>query len=166
MLASQSIPSRHPGTRFMCGLALLLSVVSMPVQAQENIDFRALLGKVVYLDFWASWCSPCVTSFPWMQQMHETYSDQGLVVVAVNMDQEPELAEQFLKQYKVAFRIAYLNDGKLAEYFGVETMPTSFLIDRQGNVRFKHAGFHEHKQPEYEAHIRQLLFQSFVESES
>lgn len=144
---------------------LLLCLACQPVAA-DNIDFRSLLGRVVYLDFWASWCSPCVTSFPWMQRMHETYSDEGLVIIAVNLDQQPELARQFLQQFRVEFRVAFMNDGELAEYFGVETMPTSFLIDHEGNVRFKHAGFHEHKQPEYEAHIRSLLQKNSPESES
>ena len=166
MLTNRAVPFSRQDTRLRLRISLLLlCFVTMPTLATENVDFRALLGKVVYLDFWASWCSPCVTSFPWMQQMHKTYADQGLVIVAVNLDQEPELAHRFLESFEVNFRIAYLNDGTLAEYFGVETMPTSFLIDRQGNVRFRHAGFHEHKQPEYEAHIRQLLVQPVAESE-
>ncbi len=142
---------------------ILCCLFSQPVLAEE-IDFRALLGKVVYLDFWASWCSPCVTSFPWMQRMHEQYADQGLVMIAVNLDQQPELAREFLTQFKVGFRIEFQNDGQLAEYFGVETMPTSFLIDKEGNVRFRHAGFHEDKQVEYEAHLRELLLRPSTES--
>jgi len=144
---------------------ILLSLLGQPVQAND-IDFRALLGRVVLLDFWASWCSPCVTSFPWMQQMHQQYDADGLTIIAVNLDQEPALARQFLKQFRVDFRVVFQNDGTLASYFGVETMPTSFLIDRSGNVRFRHAGFHEHKQPEYEAHIRQLLAQPVPEPNS
>lgn len=141
--------------------AVLLAVSLMwgPASWANEIDFRALLGKVVYLDFWASWCSPCVTSFPWMQSMHETHAEQGLVIIAVNLDQEPELAHRFLQRIPVTFRVSFQKDGKLAEYFGVETMPTSFLIDAEGNVRYRHAGFYEHKQNEYEAHIRELLVQ-------
>lgn len=134
---------------------LLLMFAASPARAE--IDFDQLKGKVVYLDFWASWCGPCRESFPWMEKMHQHYKDQGLEVIAVNLDQEPGLAQAFLKKFPVDFRIETDPKGELATYFKVETMPTSVIIDRQGNARFSHLGFHNDRSQGYEQEIRQLL---------
>lgn len=138
---------------------LLISCLCLAMQAAQatEIDFDQYKGKVVYLDFWASWCGPCRESFPWMTAMQHRYGPQGFVVLAVNLDQEPELAKKFLTEFNVNFTVEYDATGKLAEQFGVETMPTSFLIDRDGKARAKHQGFHTDKTREYEQEITQLL---------
>jgi thiol-disulfide isomerase/thioredoxin len=118
---------------------------------------KSLNGKVVLVDFWASWCGPCLQSFPWMNALQQEHTDEGLVIVAVNVDQEPALAEAFLKKVPANFRVEYDPSGTLARQFGVQAMPTSFLIDRQGNVRVRHAGFREKQRTEREEQIQQLL---------
>lgn len=133
--------------------ALCLSVNALAA----DVDFDQLQGKVVYLDFWASWCGPCRNSFPWMEAMHRQYADQGLEIIAVNLDQEPELAQKFLSEYQPTFRIEYDTSGSMAEHFGVDTMPTSFLIGRDGKARKKHKGFHADRKAAYESEIRTLL---------
>ena len=122
-----------------------------------DIDFDKLKGKVVYLDFWASWCGPCRNSFPWMEQMQQRYGDKGLKIIAVNLDQEPQLAKKFLQQFPVDFEIQYDPKGDMAEKFGVQTMPTSFLINRDGKAVKKHNGFFKSKSDEYESEIASLL---------
>jgi cytochrome c biogenesis protein CcmG/thiol:disulfide interchange protein DsbE len=139
-------------TTLLIGLSAMLSSA-----VHADIDFDALKGKVVYIDFWASWCGPCRASFPWMNDMHTKYSDQDLVIIAVNLDQEPELAEEFIAEMKPAFRIEYDPKGKLAEQFGVDTMPTSFLIDRDGKAHSRHKGFHDGKRHQYERELTDLL---------
>ncbi len=134
---------------------LLLAVFSLPTRAE--IDFDTLKGKVVYLDFWASWCGPCKSSFPWMDAMHRKYAAQGLEIIAVNMDQEPELAQSFIDEFQPGFHIEYDSQGKLADTFGVEAMPTSFLIDKQGKVRVSHKGFHQDRRSSYEQEIQEML---------
>ena len=114
-------------------------------------------GKVVLVDFWASWCSPCLQSFPWMNELERRYSKDGFVVLAVNMDQDRALADAFLKKTVVGFRIEYDPQGTIAQKFDVQAMPTSFLIDRSGNVRASHKGFREKQRAEREAEIQQLL---------
>ncbi|WP_221798825.1 TlpA family protein disulfide reductase [Oceanobacter mangrovi] len=141
----------------LCLTLMLTGLSWLPASSQAEVDFDALKGRVVYLDFWASWCGPCRESFPWMQKMHRRYADQGLEVIAVNLDQEAELYQQFLKQFPSDFRIERDPDGKLAEYFGIETMPTSFLIDRDGNAVKRHLGFRKDEEKQYEHEIRQLL---------
>jgi len=140
------------------------SLISSSVFAQDaentQIDFEALKGQVVYLDFWASWCGPCKASFPWMEKMHRRYRQQGLKIIAVNLDQEQQLAKDFLKENTASFDIVFDKQGTLAQAFNVETMPTSYLINRSGEAKIKHSGFHSHDQAKYEREIKRLLGES------
>lgn len=117
-------------------------------------------GKVVLVDFWASWCEPCLRSFPWMNDMQRRHGDAGLVVVAVNLDQERGLADAFLKKTPANFHLEFDAAGELARRFGVQAMPTSFLIDRSGKVRIRHAGFRDKQRAERERQIEDLLKES------
>lgn len=128
--------------------------------ASPTLDLAAYKGKVVYIDFWASWCGPCRQSFPWMKTMHEKYSKDGLVIVAVNVDQEKPQADAFLKEFSPAFPVLFDSNGVLASQFKVQTMPSSFMLDRNGKPRFKHLGFHENKRADYEKEIHDLLSES------
>lgn len=107
-------------------------------------------GKVVVVDFWASWCVPCRRSFPWLDEMQSKYRAQGLVVIAVNMDAEPREAEAFLQEFPVSFRIVRDTDGSLARSFDVVAMPSSYVIDRNGNIVARHLGFKTARLGEYE----------------
>ena len=118
---------------------------------------QSLEGKVVLVDFWASWCGPCLQSFPWMNGLHSEHADDGLVIVAVNLDQDRALADAFLKKVPAQFRVEYDREGELARQFGVEAMPTSFLIGRDGTVRARHAGFRDKQRDGREQEIVQLL---------
>jgi thiol-disulfide isomerase/thioredoxin len=114
-------------------------------------------GRVVLLDFWASWCVPCRRSFPWMNRMQRKYADDGLVVIGVNMDAVAEDADTFLRDIPADFRIVFDPDGILATQFGVEAMPSSFVIDRNGNVAARHLGFRVKQEQEYEDNVRKIL---------
>jgi len=127
------------------------------VTADSVISMQDLKGQVVYVDFWASWCGPCVKSFPWMNNIQQKYSGKGLKIIAVNVDVERELATEFLQNHPAQFSIAFDSEGKLAELFEVKGMPSSYLIDRNGNIVFTHVGFRASKLDEYEGHIQQLL---------
>ena len=127
-------------------------------QASE-INWAQYKGKVVYIDFWASWCGPCRESFPWMNAMQEKYGKDGLVILAINVDSEPQKAAQFLSENLAKFTIKYDAKGKVAEQFGVQTMPSSFVLDRQGKPSAKHMGFHTESAAEYENELKGLLAQ-------
>jgi thiol-disulfide isomerase/thioredoxin len=114
-------------------------------------------GKVIYLDFWASWCGPCRKSFPWMNDMQKQYQEKGLVVLSVNLDEEKELATQFLKQTPAKFDIVYDASGDLARKFKLKGMPSSYLFDREGNLVSSHNGFNDKKKKLYEKEIQHLL---------
>ena len=117
----------------------------------------SLRGKVVYLDYWASWCVPCRYSFPWMSEMQSRYSGKGLVIVAVNLDRDLAEARRFLAQYPPGFTVAYDPEGRTAKALALKGMPTSFLIDRRGEIVAMHIGFREADRGRLEAQIRALL---------
>lgn len=127
--------------------------------SSDGFNLAEYKGKIVYLDFWASWCAPCKQSFPWMTAMQSKYGTQGFVVVAVNLDQDPNKASQFLAHNEPAFIIKYDPQAKLAEHYNVKSMPSSFLLDRNGHVIANHSGFHLSELLIYEAELRNALKQ-------
>lgn len=122
-----------------------------------TVRLADLQGKVVYLDFWASWCAPCRKSFPWMQQMEAKYADQGLKILAVNVDHSPEDAQRFLDRVPADFLIAYDHKGTLASAVKLKAMPSSFLLDKDGNILKTHLGFKQSLMQDYEKEIRTAL---------
>jgi len=144
----------------ICAYGLLGGAARFGAAADiEGFDGRveAFRGRVVYLDFWASWCAPCRQSFPWMQAMHDAYAQQGLTIIAVNLDTNRADAEKFLQQYKPQFAVRYDAAGAVAERYKVSGMPTSVIIDRRGVMRFTHVGFRPVDRTEYENQLRELL---------
>ena len=126
-------------------------------RADASFDLDDYGGKVVLVDFWASWCGPCRQSFPWMNDMHTKYHDDGLVIVAVNVDNDLAAANRFLTDYPARFQVRFDQDKSLAREYEVVAMPSSFLIGRDGQVVEQHLGFKVLKQDEYEAAIQAAL---------
>lgn len=116
-----------------------------------------IVGQVIWVDFWASWCAPCRRSFPWMNEMHRKYADRGLQIVGVNVDKERMLAEAFLAETPAAFGLRFDPVGSLAAEFGVQAMPSSFLLDASGKVLARHFGFKLADTARYEAAIVDAL---------
>ena len=114
-------------------------------------------GRVVWVDFWASWCAPCRRSFPWMNEMSSKYAAEGLQIVGVNVDTDKSLATAFLDETPARFSIHYDPSGNLAEAFDVQAMPSSFLLDASGNILAQHFGFKLANREEYEQSIRAAL---------
>jgi thiol-disulfide isomerase/thioredoxin len=98
-------------------------------------------GKVVYVDFWASWCTPCLTSLPLLEKLRGEFPPEQFQILAVNVDREPEKAKAFLARHPIGYPSISDPEGRLPEVFEVETMPTSYLIDSRGIVRYVHEGF-------------------------
>jgi len=121
------------------------------------LDLAQYRGKVVYLDFWASWCGPCRLSFPYMQRLSASYAAKPFALIAVNVDHSKERADAFLAQFGPNIHVVYDPDGHLALKYGVREMPTSVVIDKTGRVRFTHDGFYEAQEAVYEDHIMRLL---------
>jgi thiol-disulfide isomerase/thioredoxin len=123
-------------------LAPAIELPLLSVQAQSSsTSLAALRGKVVYLDFWASWCGPCRTSFPLLEQLRQQLGSQGFEVLAVNVDEFEADALQFLTEIPVSYLVVRDGAGTTPQTYGILGMPTAYLIDRDGVVRFVHAGF-------------------------
>jgi thiol-disulfide isomerase/thioredoxin len=99
-------------------------------------------GRVVLVDFWASWCAPCKTSFPAFARLTTEYASRGLVIVAVSVDEKPASYAAFVKKLQPPFATLLDQSQKLVREVNVPAMPTSYLIGRDGRVRYVHRGFH------------------------
>jgi thiol-disulfide isomerase/thioredoxin len=153
--------------------ALTLVTVAAPVTGRaENTsdsiaavqavlpDSLSLKDRVVYVDFWASWCGPCRLSFPWMQGLYTRHRQKGLEIVAVCMDKDRKAALAFIKENKATFPVVFDSTGALAKRFNLEAMPTSFLYGRDGRLVSKHLGFDKDKTDSLETVMVQLLDRS------
>ena len=160
--------------RIVMSIALLLfSHISLAVQAgDEAPDFRLPLltqqgqlslssqkGKVVYVDFWASWCGPCRKSLPLLNELRNELKGKGFEVVAINLDEDIRDGRAFLKEFPVSYPTLYDGAGKTPELYGVRGMPTSYLIDKQGRVQVVHQGFKPADITKIRAQVSQLLQQ-------
>jgi peroxiredoxin len=127
------------------------------LDGKGQLSLEAMRGKVVYLDFWASWCKPCAVSLPALDDLRKEFPAEDFVVFAVNVDRDPAVARNFLSRRPVGYPSLADPEGQLPVRFGVETMPTSFLIDRNGVIRRVHRGFRKSDVPELRAAIQELV---------
>ena len=123
----------------------------------ETIELSNYKGKVVYLDFWATWCGPCRKSFPWMNEMQKKYQSQGLEIIAVSLDAKKKMVETFLKKYPADFTIALDPDGESGDSYKVRVMPSSYIIDRNGDIIERHMGFRTKDKDKLEEMIKSVL---------
>jgi DsbE subfamily thiol:disulfide oxidoreductase len=124
-----------------------------------TVALDELRGRVVLVDFWASWCGPCRQSFPWMSDLAEHNAANGLVVVAINLDKSREPAEAFLRQFSPPFIVAFDPAGNTAEAYDVTAMPSSYLVGRDGRVVYRHAGFDPRDTETLEKKIKEAIAQ-------
>jgi thiol-disulfide isomerase/thioredoxin len=129
------------------------------LDGDTTLALSAYRGKVVYLDFWASWCGPCQTAMPLIEQLRTEFPSDQFQVIAVNLDEKPEKAKAFLETHKVGYPSVSDPQGNLPKSFGLKTMPTSYLIDRAGVVRYVHPGFRASDIDGLRAKIREVLNQ-------
>ena len=121
------------------------------------VPLAAYEGKVLLVDFWASWCVPCKTSFPALDAIYREYQPRGLEVLAVNLDEERRSADAFLSVHPHRMSVLFDPRGTAPVAFGVKGMPSSFVIDRTGTIRFTHMGYSGDVDVRYRQEITQLL---------
>ena len=121
------------------------------------VDTRQLRGKVVYVDFWASWCSQCAKSFPFLNALDKEFRDRGLYILGVNLDDDIESAKDFLARRPASFALARDLTQECPRNFGVEAMPSSYLVDRQGQIRHVVVGFRSGETEQVRQIVQQLL---------
>jgi cytochrome c biogenesis protein CcmG, thiol:disulfide interchange protein DsbE len=159
---SRGLPARW--TRWAPGIAIL-AVVGLALRspawaddrAPPTVDLADYRGKVVVLDFWASWCAPCRESFPFLESLRQRHERDGLVVIGINLDTEREAAARFLAATPVGFRIAYDPSGEIAAHYELRGMPSSFFFARDGSLRLQHTGFRRADRQTLAAAVVQLL---------
>jgi cytochrome c biogenesis protein CcmG/thiol:disulfide interchange protein DsbE len=129
------------------------------IGSKETVLLRKLRGQVVLVDFWGTFCEPCKKSFPKLQQLSHEYSAQGFQVVAISEDEadDKDKIPGFAATYGAKFTIAWDQDRSIAHAYNPETMPSSFLVDKRGIVRFVHVGYHDGQEAELRREIQELL---------
>ncbi len=132
------------------------SLRDMDDKAHRLMDYR---GKVIMLNFWATWCPPCRREMPSLEALYRKFKDQGLVVLAVNQWEDPDLVFAYMGQLSVfpTFPVVFDREEKVSEAYGVKGLPTTFLIDRKGQVVYRAVGGRDFAHPEVEQIIRTLL---------
>jgi peroxiredoxin len=123
----------------------------------NQITIAGLRGRVVIVDFWASWCEPCADSMPVYERLWTQYRERGLTIIGVSQDQRVENARQFVARHRISFPVVFDEGHAIARRYGPPRMPTAYVIDRQGIVRHIHAGYHSSDAAQLEAEIRTLL---------
>jgi thiol-disulfide isomerase/thioredoxin len=111
------------------------------LEEKGMISLKHYRGKVIYIDFWASWCGPCRKSLPALNSIRTEFRKKGFEVIAINLDEEREDAMAFLKEFPVVYPTAIDTSSKVPEAYGLVGMPTAYLVDRKGIVQLVHEGF-------------------------
>ncbi len=155
---------------FYAGIYIVLSVLTPAAQPAVGDSFPDLStfglegtlpeikGKVVLVDFFASWCGPCKSSFPVMEELQRKYGPQGFTILAINVDKKRKDMDAFLRKHPVSFPVLRDPSSQLVAEVKISTMPSSFLLDKQGKVRAHHSGFDgEGTRKKYVAEIESLL---------
>ncbi len=127
--------------------------------ARGELSLKQLHGKVVLVDFWGTFCTPCKSSFPKLQALHAKYAGSGLQIVGISEDEAEDTAKipAFASTYGAKFAIGWDEDRSISQRYQPETMPSSFLIDRKGIVRFAHVGYRAGDEVQIEKEIQDLL---------
>ncbi len=123
----------------------------------QNYALKQFRGKVLYVDFWSSWCSPCAQSFAFLNALDHDFKNQGLQVIGVNLDEVPEDAKAFLAKHPANFTVVADANQQCAKDFDVKAMPSAYLVDRNGIIRYVHLGFRPDEAKEFRALAEQLL---------
>ncbi len=130
---------------------------ALPSRAGETVTLDKLKGQVVMINFWASWCGPCRTEMPLLEQMYKRYSPLGFTLLGVNVEADTKDAEKWLAATPVSFPVLFDKESKVSKLYEVNAMPSTVFIDRKGNVRYLHRGYKSGDESEYLNQIRTLI---------
>ncbi len=130
---------------------------SLPNMEGRNVSTASYVGKVVLVDIWATWCKPCLKSFPFYAQLYKEHKAQGFELLAVSVDKDDDQVRRFLEANQVPFPVLRDPNGSLPNKLSIETMPTAFLIDRSGGVVKVHEGFVSTDQSKITAMVQEAL---------
>ena len=123
----------------------------------KNIKLSELRGQVVLLNFWASWCGPCCQEMPLLEKLQQRYSALGFTVLGVNVEEDSSKAKSLLKDIPVSFPILFDTQNTVSEQYKVSAMPSTVMIDRNGNMRYLHKGYKPGDEAQYKKWVKQLI---------
>jgi thiol-disulfide isomerase/thioredoxin len=125
----------------------------------EKVPLATFRGQVVLLDLWATWCAPCVEALPAYRELEQRYADQGLVFLALSLDEDPRQVQRFLEEQQLTLNHLFLDgpDQPVASALKLRGLPTTYLLDRQGRLRHVHEGFLPEELPELVSVLEALL---------
>ncbi len=151
----------------LCGLALqagaAVPVASMAPDftlralGRANTRLQELRGRVVMVNFWATWCGPCKQEMPHLVRLHDKYSRSGFVLLGVNVDEDPRNAAAVAAKLGITFPVLLDTDKQVSNLYDLQAMPSTYLIDRDGRVRHLHRGYVSGYEEVYDKQIRELL---------
>jgi peroxiredoxin len=135
--------------------------VKIVAGSKGTVSLKSLRGKVVLVDFWGTFCDPCKKSFPKLQDLNTKYGSSGLRIVGISEDEadDKDKIPGFADTYGAKFSLGWDEDKSIAKAYKPETMPSSFLIDKKGVVRFAHVGYHDGEEVRIEKEVKELLQQ-------
>lgn len=125
----------------------------------DSVTLADLKGKVVMINFWASWCGPCRAEMPLLNEIYDDYKRAGFELLGVNLDNQPAQAKRFLNDTPVVFPILMDTKGEVATLYKNKAMPSSYFIDREGQLVYLHQGYRPGEEDDYRKVIRKLLAQ-------
>jgi len=123
----------------------------------ENLNITEQRGNIIVINFWASWCGPCRTEMPILQEFHDQYQDLGVAVWGVNVEQENQAGLDYIRELAVDFPIFFDASNEVSANYNVEAMPTTVIIDRHGKVRSVFRGYQKGYEKKYAKVIKQLI---------
>ncbi|CAD6880057.1 Thioredoxin family protein [Methylomonas albis] len=127
------------------------------IDQSTPLNWESVKGRVVLIDFWATWCPPCIKSMPFFNSLRRQYQSKDLEIIAVNIDEDSELARQFLQIHPVEYKLAFDPNGDCPKAFDLKAMPSSYLVDKTGKIRKIFLGFREEDQKEISNQVELLL---------
>ncbi|WP_455198352.1 TlpA family protein disulfide reductase [Kaarinaea lacus] len=123
----------------------------------ENLKLSEYRGDVVMINFWASWCGPCRQEMPLLEEIYQKYSDLGFELLAVNVEEDSSKADDLLRDVRVTFPILFDNTNKVSKLYKVVAMPSTVIVDRDGNIRYLHKGYLPGYEEEYRKQVKELI---------
>ena len=122
-----------------------------------NVRLQEQLGNVVLINFWASWCGPCREELPYLEELQQEYADLGFTILAVNVDEDPSKADILLNEIAVSFPVLFDVNDDVSKLYDVQAMPTTVIVDRDGNQRLLHKGYKSGDEVKYKQAVKALL---------
>ena len=123
----------------------------------ENLKLSEYRGEVVLINFWASWCGPCLQEMPVLSELHDKYKALGFTALGVNVEEDSAKARKLLKELPVSFPVLLDNESVVSKQYNVVAMPSTVLVDRNGNMRYLHKGYKPGLEDVYLQQVRDLI---------